>query len=218
MIFDQLISTLGAAGGISAIVAYLTSRIQRSATVESAQIAASAQLNSALHQLQSQSDLERQKVTQTEKQASFQALSVWLHDLEVMIDDIWAGLCGEDLSERENARRLIEEIPWEGRRLPREIVQRKYLWSSETRNLVGEIIGHLGTLYNTSKGALVCLDDERTISPFYGKDERRVRLGECKSEVWQARSDFLSLREMVYSNLHDETFVPSSLNSNRLPN
>ncbi|MEU3213775.1 hypothetical protein [Nocardiopsis alba] len=120
-------------------------------------------------------NFQQQNLLYSDQQLARRSLTGWLHSLQLDFDELWSDLCHESEEHHKSARDKIERIPWEHRRLPKEVAETKYLWGKETRNVFNGISPIMSKAYNSGSLALTCNYHNSESIPSPIKDDKEAR-------------------------------------------
>lgn len=116
-------------------------------------------------------------------QEAYDQLGRWLHRLERTIDEVWFGCASQDKDVEQNARRIVEQWPWETLKLPAEFYSAGFYWSGDVRELIRKF--ERASVGFTTE-AMLALNSKHKVG------EQEAVHSET-SRVWHCRSELLSI-------------------------
>lgn len=174
----QVLSSLGAAGGVSAVTSYLIGRRQNRTSLQVAHVQANTQADLAM----TQRVIEHDKFRRQKLEEAYGHLMLWLHDMESSINDLWDHLCNPGAEHQEAATKLLDDWPWEMLRPPRDAARMRYFWSAKVQDLIGNLNELSSGLLNGGWAANI--HREAT-----GEEKEKFRRGQ--TEFWEHRTKIL---------------------------
>lgn len=199
MSWQQIFSSLGTAGAIGALVAYLVGRGQQRTSNKVAQLQAHTQLEVARSQAQAQIAAKRDEQLRQAIEESYGLLMDWLHDVEQLMDDLWALLCTEGQEARDSARKILDDWPWTTIKPPKETAHTRFYWSANVNELLREFSGQSSRLVNAGNRA----NHEKC-----GSDDWE-RLENPRGEFWNTKNDIRRIFVRIERIVREEMLVGS---------
>ncbi|MFC5825237.1 hypothetical protein [Nonomuraea insulae] len=140
-------------------------------------------LQSARQQHELQLGADRQRQFREELKAAYDALGIWLYDLERTFDELYWGTRTEDDRARNKARMILDKGPWEVVRAPVALTSAELYWSGEVRRLIRML-----------QGAYIDLDARvRVRLPIEGDQGGQGKSWRPDLEQWDAKEKLLEI-------------------------
>ncbi|WP_128503498.1 hypothetical protein [Streptomyces inhibens] len=151
------------------------------------------QLLERQQEIQIEADLRKR--AREEMKLSYEALGIWLHDLERTLDEIHFGATSSQKRIRDKAQALIGNKPWEVVSPPASLASAEFYWSGEVRRNIRKFQAPYAYFISRTRVAMseVNANEDEGSSQFDQKCwEHRNELHSIIAEVKdQARKDLL---------------------------
>lgn len=205
----KLVGLISASGILTGLVTIIATKMQSKSTLRAAIISANTQLETTVNQITSHANIEQRKILYADQQLARRKLTGWLHSLQVDLDSLWSDLCHEGGEYDERAGEALNKIPWEYRRLPREVAETRYLWSNETRKNFEKIWPILYNIHDSGTTALNYRKRKTEEDPSrYNSDKKaQATFLEYRGGVWDGMNDLERFRAEIDECLESETIA-----------
>ncbi|MFI9099535.1 hypothetical protein ACIGXA_03350 [Streptomyces fildesensis] len=134
----------------------------------------------ALQQHQMQLEADNQRRTRQELKESYEALGLWLHELERTFEELYWGSATSRVDAKDKVRRVLDYRPWEVLILPAHMAFSEFYWTSDVRTLLRKLDGDYAKFLAQVRITMIESED---IMP----DDRKFNPG-----AWAARGELLS--------------------------
>lgn len=205
----KLVGLIGASGLLTGMITIIATKMQSKSTLRAAMISANTQLETTVNQITSQANIEQRKLLYADQQLARRKLTGWLHSLQVDLDTLWSDLCHEGDEYDKRAAETLNKIPWEYRRLPREVAETRYLWSNETRKNFEKVWHILNNIHDSGTTALHCRKRKTEEDPSRHKSNKKAEAEflEYRGGVWNGMNDLERFRAEIDECLERETIA-----------